>query len=457
MIAIPAKASPIPFISEPPLIGSIRALEADRLGFLEQLARKGAVCGFHLGPLVTVIMLSDPWLVQSFMDQSKLFDKGRTMRRAFRNNSIFITEGEVHRRQRKLMAPSFQPRHISTYADTMVAYTERQAAGWRDGQEIDLNRSMSQLTLRIIGKTLFDDEDFSATDGVGSALIQVGRANVRRVTNPLAQPLSRIPTRRHRAERAAQSSIRARILQMIAERREHHSEQRTDLLSVLMQARDEDNAPMSDAQLIDECQTIFSGGQESVSNTLCWTWYLLCQHPDIYHALQTEVDTVLQGRPPTYADLKQLPGCLQIIKEALRLYPPAVLIVREALQDCVLSGQEERQYAVKKGATVMASIYAIHRMPSLYPAPSTFDPFLHFAPEAESQLPRYGFMPFGGGPHICIGNHFAMMEAQLILATQVGSTRFELVPGQDIRPSSRTLTNKPASKMRMIVRRRGSE
>jgi len=451
LLVPPTKA--IPFIGEPPLVGSIYELSADRLGFLEKLARKGIICGFHLGPLVTVVMLSDPWLVQSFFDQSKSFDKGHTMRRAFPGNSIFITEGEIHRRQRKLMAPSFQPRHIANYGDTMATYAERLAGGWSNGQEIDLTREMSQLTLSIVGKALFDlDQDFTATDGMGRALIQVGSAAARRVSNPIALPL-RLPTARNRAEHAAQEAIRARISQMIEERRNQPTE-RTDLLSILMEARDEDGQPMSDTQLIDECQTIFGGGHESVSNTLSWAWYLLASHPEIYQAMQTEVDTVLHGRLPTSADLSQLPLCLMVIKETLRLYPPAVLIVREALRDCEIAGRDEGRYAVKKGMTVMASIFAIHRTEALYPNPHTFDP-LHFAPEAESTLPRYGFMPFGGGPHKCIGDHFAMMETQLILATLARSTTFELLPDQDVRPSSRTLTNRPGSRIRMIVHRRG--
>lgn len=456
LFAAPAKALPIPFINEPPLVGSIRELSADRLGFLEKLARKGAICGFHLGPLITGVMLSDPWLVQSFFDQWKVFEKGKAMRRAFRGKSIFIAEGDFHRHQRKLMAPSFQPRHIATYADTMATYAERLAESWQDGQEIDLTRSMSHLSLRIIGKTLFDldQEDFTATDGMGSALIQVGSAAVRRVSNPLALP-PRFPTARNRKERAAQAAIRARTLQMIEERRNHPGE-RIDLLSILMEACDEDGIPMSDTQLIDECQTIFGGGHESVSNTLSWTWYLLCQHPEIYQAMQTEVDTVLQGRLPTYADLKQLPLCLLTIKETLRLYPPAVLIVREALRDCEIAGRDEGRYVVKKGTTMMASIYAIHRMESLYPDPETFDPLRHFAPEAESKLPRYGFMPFGGGPHKCIGDHFALMETQLLLATLARSTRFELLPGPKVRPSSRTLTNRPGSPIWMTIHRRGT-
>lgn len=440
----------IPYIRETPLIGSVRAINTDRLGFLSRVAALGPVAGFHMGPL-RVVNFNQPQYMQSFLvDRAKDFDKGWSMHRAFVGNGIFISEGEFHTKQRRIMAPSFQPRHIANYADTMAHYAEKLAATWQDGQKVNLTRAMMAVTMSIIGKTLFDEEMFSEADAMAKALITVFNHAAHIVTSPFALP-GDWPTPYNREKDRAWKVIRDRLQVMIDERRAHPAP-RSDFLSLLMDARDDQGKPMNDVQLMDEASTLFSGGQETVANALNWAWYLLSQHPDICHTMQAEIDGVLQGRTPVLADLQNLPLTLQVFKETLRLYPPAPVSVRQALRDTMITDQEGKEnYLIKKGTVTMASIYAVHRWAALYPQPDTFDPARHFAPEREKQLPRYGYMPFGAGPRICIGNHFAMLEGHILLATLAQRATFELQRGQKIAPSSKTLTTRPEQDIKVLV------
>jgi cytochrome P450 len=205
---------------------------------------------------------------------------------------------------------------------------------------------------------------------------------------------------------------------------------------------------MSDRQIRDEVLTLFVGGHETTAVTLAWSWYLLAKHPAIYARLQQEADSVLGGRPPTFADLPNLPYAAQVFKETLRLYPAADGITRTALRDVTVGG-----YQLRKGDIVSVPIYTIHRRPEFYPDPERFDPD-RFLPENEKRLPRHAFMPFGAGPRICIGNHFAMMEGQLLLATLAQRVTFDLVPGQHIVPQPLFVIRQKDG-CRVIVHRRG--
>jgi len=201
--------------------------------------------------------------------------------------------------------------------------------------------------------------------------------------------------------------------------------------------------------LRDEALTLFGAGHETTATVLTWAWYLLATHPDSYQKLLQEVDTVLQGRTPTYANLAHLPYSLQVFKEALRMYPPAYAMARVALHDLEIDG-----YPVRERQTVVIPMYAIHRRPDYYPNPEVFRPE-RFASENEKALPRYAYMPFGAGPRICIGNHFAMMEGHLLLATLAQRVSFELLPGQHIEPDpTKTITIRPKYGIKMVVRRR---
>ncbi len=447
-VEIPQKA---PFVGGDSLfLGNLPEYGRDRLGLLRRMAAAGDVIGLHFGPF-PAILFNRPEHVQSILvEHAYDFDKGVAIHNTFRpvvGNGIFSSEGDFHRRQRKLMAPPFQPRHIASYAEIMGRYGEQIQQSWPVGGVVDINQQMTNLTMSIIGKALFDADVFTETDELGAAMSITLEYASYSLSQLFVPPYS-WPLPRNRRTRKAVRILRAAIQGFINERRAN-PDGRNDFLSILLQARDEDGQLMSDEQIMAECLTLFGAGHETTATALTWTWYLLCQHPEIYQRVQQEVDSVLQGRTPTFADLARLPYCLQVFKETLRLYPPAYATSRRALRDMEIAG-----YLVPKNQIVLIAPYTLHRRSEYFPQPENFDPE-RFSPEREKQLPRHAYLPFGAGPRICIGNHFAMMEGQLLLATLVQRVNFSLVQDQPlVIDPVHHLTLRPAGALNVTVQRR---
>jgi cytochrome P450 len=433
-----------------PLVGNLPEFTKDRLDFLRRMANTGDVVRMQFGPFPAIFFNKPEYIHSILVEHAYDFDKGDAIHTIFRStigDGIFSSEGDFHRRQRKLMAPSFQPRHISSYADTMVHYGEQIQQSWPDGSVIDINQQMTNLTMSIIGKTLFDADVFTETDELGSAMSIILEYTSYRLSQVFPPPYN-WPLPRNRRTHKALQILRTHIQGFINERRSNASEH-NDLLSVLLQAKDEDGNPMNDNQLMAECLTLFGAGHETTATALTWTWYVLSQHPEIYQLVQQEVDHVLQGRVPTYADLAHLPYCLQVFKEALRLYPPAPVTARRALRDVEIDG-----YSIPKDRVVLIAPYTLHRRVENFPSPETFDPD-RFLPEREKLLPRYAYLPFSAGPRICIGNHFSLMEGHLLLATLAQRIHFSLVPGQTVNTDlAHHLTLRPTGALNMEVKRR---
>jgi cytochrome P450 len=442
----------VPYIDgSHPLAGHLTEFRRDRLGLLARMARAGDVAALRLGPFPVLLFNRPEHIQRILVERAYDFDKGVAVHRVFRSvigDGIFSSEGELHRRQRKLMAPSFQPRHIAAYAEIMGHYGEHIQQTWPDGDVVDINHEMTRLTMSIIGKALFDADVFTEADELGAAmnltLSYVSRTMARLFPPPYGWPL---PGNR-RTQRAVEV-LRTHIRGFIAERRAACAT-RSDFLSLLLQARDEEGRPMSDEQLLAECLTLFGAGHETTAAALTWCWYLLCRHPASYQQVLQEVDRVLGGRTPTVADLAQLPCCLQVLKEALRLYPPAYATSRRALSDIEIDGYLVRRYQV-----VLLSPYTLHRREEYYPQPEHFDP-QRFTPERERLLPRHAYLPFGAGPRICIGNHFSVLEGHLLLATLAQRVGFTLISGQEepaVDPFHH-LTLRPAGALYVRVHRR---
>jgi cytochrome P450 len=255
------------------------------------------------------------------------------------------------------------------------------------------------------------------------------------------------PTPRKRGFQRARARLDATIYALIEERR-RSGDDRGDLLSMLLSAQDEDDGSfMTDLQVRDEVMSFFLAGHETTANALAWTWYLLAQHPDVYARLRDELQRVLAGRTPTFADLPDLPYTLQVLKESMRLYPPVWVLGRQATRAVALG-----DYDLPAGMVVTISPYTLHRRPDLFAHPDTFDPE-RFEPDAEKLLPRNAYIPFADGPRVCIGNHFAQMEGQLILATLAQRVTLALAPGQHIEPEP-LIALRPKGGIRMLVQRR---
>jgi cytochrome P450 len=396
-----------------PFLGSLPDLGRDVLGFFTQCARHyGDVVSFRLAAW-PAMLLNHPELVEYILVKNhQNFIKHRFFWRhvdAIFGQGLLTSEGKFWHQQRRLAAPAFAASRVNRYGATMVQYTGRMLQQWQPGQILDVHPEAMALTLQIAAKTLFDAETSQDVAEVSQALDEVMEQISARFRRPFRLP-DALPLPGNLRYRRGVQRLDQLVARIIAERRTK-LEDRGDLLSQLMLARDEAGQPMSERQIRDEVITMLLAGHETTALTLSWTWYLLGLHPAVDAQLAEEVRTVLGGRSPTVDDLPRLRFTEQVVSEALRLYPPAYAIGREALADCEIGG-----YRVRAGTTVYASPWVMHRDPRWFDNPQAFRPE-RWAGGLAKELPRFVYMPFGGGPRICIGNRFAMMEAVLILAT----------------------------------------
>jgi cytochrome P450 len=381
-------------------------------------------------------------LVRDAESYAKTTGIKRTMYPAV-GQGLFTNEGDSWKRQRKLAQPAFHTRRIANYADVMVDYAQQAMAPWHDGERINLEHEMSSLTMRIISKTMFDS-DLTGDDAHIEQAVKTVLGTVDKRLNRLLPYPEWLPSRSNREFKQAIREMDSIILGFIEQRR-HSKEDRGDLLSMLMAAQDEETGSgMTDKQLRDESVTVFGAGHETTSAALTWTFYLLSQHPEVEQKLQDELDTVLGGRMPTFTDLPNLPYTEMVLKESMRLYPPAWTTTREVVKDTTLGG-----LPLKKGQILLVNIYGIHHDERFFEDPWAFNPE-RFSPENEKRIHKYAYLPFGAGPRVCIGNAFAMMEGRLILATIGQRLELDLPVEQQVEPM-RMFTLRPKFGMDMNV------
>ena len=422
----PSKALPLPPQRKGKLFtGVMPEFNRDILDFVVKTRDYGDIVRMRFLYL-TAYFIYHPDDIESLLStNAKNFIKARSLRTPFFRrlvgNGLLTSEGDDWRRQRRLAQPAFHRQRISGYGDVMVEYAARMIAGWKDGDVVDIHRAMMRLTLEIVVKTLFNADVSAEADKVGRVLSQMVKPFASQATVKWILD-NRLPTRAHREFFAAAKEIDEIVYNMIAERRSSGRDH-GDLLSMLLAAHDEnDGSQMTDRQLRDEVMTIFLAGHETVALTLSWAWYLLAQNPEVEKQFHAELDEVLGGRAPTVADLARLKYTDMIVKESMRLYPPAFGVGREAIVDCEIGG-----YRVPAGAQVFAFQWATQRDPRFFPEPERFYPD-RWTEEFTNTLPKYAYFPFGGGPRACIGNYFAMMEAVLLLATIGQRFKFSLLP-----------------------------
>jgi cytochrome P450 len=444
--------SVVPHLDDNPIFGSLLRYREDRFGFLKSLADRGEIVRARMGAFPLYIVTSAEIAHEALVEKDADFVKGvglSLFARPLLGNGLLSSEGDFHRRQRKLMAPAFVQKRIAAYATEISVRTEAAQRDWADGARLDVAEAMMHLTLEIVGKTLFDAEFGSDAAEIGEALTKAMEHIIGSLGSLVPIPPT-WPTPRNRRNDATIARLDQIVYRVIREHREDRRD-RGDFLSMLLLAQDEDDGSvMTDKQVRDEAMTIVLAGHETTANALAWTFYLLAQHPAARARLEHEVDAVLGGRSPTLADLPKLPYALQVFKEAMRLYPPAYVFARRPVRDVTLGG-----YAVAKGQMVVFNVAGMHRMARHYPEPNRFDPE-RFTPAAEKALPRQAYMPFGAGSRVCIGNHFALMEGQLVLAALAQRLRFDPLPGARSVDTESLVTVRPRGGLPMRVHRRAA-
>lgn len=358
--------------------------------------------------------------------QGNKFNKGIgvVMLSRLLGQGLLTSEGEYHKKQRLLIQPGFHRQRIAGYSATMVELTSKHIKSWRDGAEIDMITEMMGLTFKIAGKTLFNEDVSDTVDLMQEGIATSMKAFEQVGTSPWALQLERLPLRVMRNFYRARDRINAVTYRMIEEHRK--SGDQGDILSMLLEIRDENGHGLTPEQLHDEVLTLLAAGHETTANAMGWTWYLLAHHPEIVKKMQQVVDEVLGDRLPTFEDIPRLAYIEQVMAESMRLYPPVWAFDREASTDIQL-----RDLTIPKGARVIVSQYVTHRDARYYPDPDRFDPE-RWTPEARAGRPKFAYFPFGGGARLCIGESFAWAEGVLILSTIIKNWEAELLPDQTI-------------------------
>ncbi|HEY2510524.1 MAG TPA: cytochrome P450 [Polyangiaceae bacterium] len=451
------------FVRPPPrvpgelLLGNLRDFRRDRPAMQLRVAREHPhLASMRLG-IFDVLLASSPAVAHEVLQaQADGFVKSLGLSLFMRpvlGNGLLTSEHETHTRQRRLIAPALTPKRIAAYAATMAERAARTVAGWRDGQAIDAADEMMRLTLEIVGKTLLDAEIREDATEVGEALTEVMRNTVETIGSVIPFPPA-VPTPKNLATRRAKRHLDALIYRLIAERRRDPGD-RADLLSLLLAARDEDGSRMDDEQVRDEAMTLFLAGHETTAAALAWAIHLLALNPEARARAEEETAPFAKrGTPLTLEDLRALPYTLAVLKETMRLYPPAYILGRRAQRDVRIPGAvPDEHHVVRKGTTVLVNVLGIHHRPDLFPDPERFDP-TRFLGDKEKELPRCAYMPFGAGPRICVGNHFALMEGHLLLATIVGAVRLDHLPGKETVGTEPLVTLRPRGGVHVRVKRR---
>ena len=427
----------------------------DPLTFLMRAKESG-------GDIAEMKILGNSWILLSHPDHiegAMVTNHKRTGRDEYvvmleraLGKGLLTSDGELWKRQRKLMSFAFTPKRIRGYADAMVDVTERGIREWRDGMTIHMYPELSRITMEVVAEVLFGT-------GVTSREVETVREAMEVIGTYLANSPEAVlklpawfPTPRNYAVNRGIGEIDSIVYRFIEQRRSSTHDDRDDLLHALLAATDDDGLGMSDAQLRDEVVTLFLAGHETTALALGHTFYLLSRYPDVQRRLHREVDGVLDGRTPKRADLEHMPYLEKVLKESMRLYPPAWVTGREVTEPFELGGRR-----LEKRTQIMLSQWVVHRDPRWWPNPEAFDPE-RWTQEKTKERPRFAYFPFGGGPRVCIGNHFAMMEAKLMIALIASRFQLDLLPGErlELVPSVTLRAMGKGVRVKLKERRRAS-
>lgn len=423
---------------------------SDPLAFFQEVAgRYGPVVRIDFGSRAA-LLLNDPNDIKYvLLENNQNYRKSSTVPivKKVLGRGLATNEGDSWLSQRRLMQPAFHRQQIAGLAQVMVAEAEQLLERWRGiapGRNINLLAEMMHLTLRIVLRTMFGHDLQGNIEELGQAWSIVLEEFNRRSWSLIQLPDS-WPTPANRRFQRALRLLDGEVYRMISGRRQNPIPAH-DLLGLLLAAQDEESGQgMSDQQLRDEVMTIFLAGHETTANALSWALYLLAQNPGAATKLRTELGTVLAGRSPTIADLSHLPYTRMVIDETLRLFPPFWLIYRSPYQADTVGG-----YRLPANDMIFISPYLVHRNPVYWSRPEQFEPE-RFAPEQNNHRPPFHYFPFGGGPHQCIGNNMALLEAQLTLATVAQAVEFQVPAGVTVTPEA-SVTLRPKEGLPLQLR-----
>jgi cytochrome P450 len=431
------------------LLGSLREVSADRLAFFRRCFDEyGDAVAFRMANRRGILLSHPDDIERVLVTENRRFGKNFALRlmRPLLGNGLILAEGDAWLRQRRLIQPAFSKQQIESYAPAMVEATCGLVSGWQSGEVRNIHAEMMRLTMDIAGRTLLGVNASGQFGGVRESLEGVMEDFLARFRNPITIPLW-LPTPGNLRLRGHVGRLHG-ILQALIEQRRTNNSSGGDFLSLLIRARHEgDGGGLSDKQLRDEVMTMFLAGHDTTANALAWTWWLLGQHESVLQRLCDEVDSVLSGREATAADIPHLAFCENVLRESMRLYPPAYVVGRRALEDCAIG-----EHFIRKGTNVLMSSWVVHRDGRWYERPDEFLPD-RWANSLLTRIPKYAYFPFGGGPRACIGNNFAMLEGVLVIATMVQKLRLFAVTQPPIKLLP-AITLKPGQPLEMEVARR---
>jgi cytochrome P450 len=428
---VPAGDPKPPGPREWPFLGNSFMVHRDPLATLTRWARDyGDIVYYRFFGLPVYFLVHPRDIEQVLLTRSQSLSKGLVSRSApeLFGKGLLTSDGGFWQRQRRLSNPAFHREKIARYSEITTEETARLIASWQTGETRNIHQDMMNVTLRIVLRSFFG----TGLDGAATRLIERALGDIMQSSSGIhsvAALFLHLPTPAPRRYLNAVHELDGVVVQLIAQGKERLKRGSAednipkDLLTMLLLAKDENGSGMRDAQLRDEVITLLLAGHETTALNLSWTWYLLAQYPEVEERLHAELDTVIGGRRPTMADLPRLPYVEQVLREALRLYPPAWRIVRTTSEPFAVS-----DYILPAGANIVISQWITHRDPRWFPEPDRFNPD-RWVDGSTAKLPHFAYFPFGGGPRVCIGAGFALMEASLLLASIAQRFRLRLVSG----------------------------
>jgi len=434
------------------LLGNLAAVSRDWLGFYARCAKEyGDVVGLRYLHVPICLLIHPRDIEYVLVSNPGNFTKSADYRALARilGNGLLTNEGKSWQRQRALIQPAFRRENILSYAPVITRAASRLLASWTNDESRNVHEDMMAVTLKIVAECLFGAEVTGVAERVGKAMQIVTDRFVADASQALLLPFD-LPDFLAPARRQAINDLNKIIKSIIFERRTSN-QPRGDLLDSLLQVRDSGGQPMSDAQLRDEVMTLFLAGHETTAIALSWTCYLLAENPCVEAKLVEELRTVVGEGVPTAADLPRLRYTEMILKESMRLYPAVWGIGRRAMADCDIG-----DYNVAAGTNIFIFQSLTQRDPRFFTNPDAFDPERwREDPVRSGKIPRFAYFPFGGGPRVCVGASFAMLEATLLLAMIQQKFHLDLVPGHQVEPLA-SVTLRPKHGIRVTVRRRAS-